>query len=449
LKLSLETYQESVRDHLAYRERAAAFVGVGLGKTASTLSAFHLNLCDGVSRAALVVAPLRVANLTWPNEVEKWDQFKGLRVESIRGRAPSGRAHIYTINYERLNELKDLSFCDTVIFDELTRAKNHKSERIRQINKLFTKHRRWGLTGTPRPNSLLEIFAQIRLLDDGQRLGVSYDAFQKCYFEPEDWREYKWSPLPESEQKIYRKIHDLAITLKSEDYLDIPDTFVEDIEVSLPVSCHGIYRQLEKELLAVLMGGYEIVAQNSAVLVNKLLQVTGGAVYTSMEGDEEKRTVSVLHNAKITALKQLLATMPGERVMIATNFIHERERVVAAVPGAVDGAKFKGDIEDAWNSGAIQYLVADPRSLGHGLNMQQGGRTTVWYSPNHSREAYDQFNGRLARKGQGRVTKIYRIICPGLIDDAVIEALRVKGVGQTDMMNVLSNFRKMGLALAA
>lgn len=439
-----EPYQDLMHDFLVERDRAGAFAGIGLGKTATTISAYRTLMAEGCTKAALVVAPLRVANLTWPNEIKKWDQFRTLRFEHLRNNRdrPTGKSQIYFTNYERLNKLQDLSFCDTIIFDELTRAKNHKSERINYLRALLRGHRRWGLTGTPRPNSLLELFAQVRLLDDGKRLSPSFTAFRDAYFTAEDYNEYRFLPNEGAEQKIYQKIHDLVITLRSSDYLDIPDTVVEDIEVPLPKDAHGIYKELERELMVLLNDEDAIVAINAAVLVNKLLQVCSGSVYVTKEG--EQRTVAAIHASKITALKRVLVDT-GESALIACNFIHERQRVVAAVPGAVDAHTFKGDIEDAWNSGKIKYLVADPRGLGHGLNLQQGGRDTVWFSPCHSRELYDQFNGRVARKGQDRIPRVFRLVCPGTIDDAVIESLRERGDAQTEMLNVLNNFRLQGL----
>ena len=394
-----------------------------------------------------------MARLTWPNEIAKWDQFKGLRVEHLRDRndVPSGKAQIYLTNYDRLIKsvkrgedrvtlprLRDLSFCDTVVFDEITRAKNPQSEQIKALRPLLQDHRRWGLTGTPRPNSLLELFAQIRLLDDGKRLGPSFSHFRSTWFTPEDYMEYRWNPKPDAARRIYEKISDLVITLRSSDYLDIPDTIVEDIEVPLPKDAHTIYRQLERELLAVI-GNDEVLAVNAAVLVNKLLQVCGGTIYGL------DRKVIVIHAGKINALKRLLVDI-NEPAIIACNYIHERERVVAALgTGAVDAGKFKGDIEDAWNSGAMRYLVADPRSLGHGLNLQAGGRNVVWFSPCWSRELFDQMNGRVARKGQQLVPRVYRLTCPGTVDDCVIEALRTRGDEQTEMLAVLHNFRVQGL----
>ena len=438
-------YQDLMHDHLVNHDRAALFAGIGLGKTASTISAFRSLVADGAAKAVLVVAPMRVANLTWPNELRKWDQFRSFKFEHLRNLndRPSGRAQFVFTNYERLQKLQDLSFCDTVIFDEITRAKNPKSERINALRPLLKNHRRWGLTGTPRPNSLLELFAQIRLLDDGARLSPSFTAFRDAYFEPEDWNEYKWLPKAGAEDLIYRKIHDLALTLKSSDYLDIADTVMEDIEVPLPKAAHDIYRELERELM-VLINTKAVLAINAAVLVNKLLQVCSGAIYSSTEG--ESRSVLPVHGSKVVALQRLLVDT-NEPALIACNFIHERDRVCAALPGAVDAHKFKGDIEDAWNSGKIRYLVADPRGLGHGLNLQQGGRDVVWFSPCWSRELFDQFNGRVARKGQDRVPRVFRLVCPGTIDDVVIESLRERGDAQTEMMTVLSNFRLQGLTL--
>jgi SNF2 family DNA or RNA helicase len=453
-------YQDLIHDHLVNRERAGLFAGIGLGKTASTLSAFRTLRAEGAVRSMLVIAPMRVANLTWPNELRKWDQFAGLKVERLRdvNDKPSGKAHVYLTNFDRLLKtfkkgeeyesvprLTDLSFCDLVCFDELTRAKNPASAQINALRPLLRNHRRWGLTGTPRPNSLLELFAQIRLLDDGKRLSPSFAAFRDAYFDAEDYNGYNYVPKPGAEEKIYRKIHDLVLTLKSSDYLDIPDTIEEDVNVPLPKAAHAVYRQLERELM-VLVNEKEVNAVNAAVLVGKLLQICGGAVYST---HETGRSVVPIHDAKINALKRLLGDIDNESAIIFCNFVHERERILAAVPGAVSASDFKGDLEDAWNSKRIKYLVADPRSMGHGMNLQTGGRNTIWFSPNHSRELYDQANGRTARKGQLDVPRVYRLVCPGTIDDCVIETLRERGSEQASMMSILTNFRQQGLAFAA
>lgn len=414
-----------MQQHQLAHERNAAFAGMGLGKTSSTLSSILALMADGACRKALIVAPLRVARLTWPNEIKKWDQFRGLE------------RHLILINYESLHKLTDVPKYDLVVFDELTRAKNPQSKRINALRPLLKPHtQRWGLTGTPRPNSLLELFAQIRLLDDGKRLGRTFSQFRERWFYPTDYMRYNWEPKPNAEQQIYELISDMVVTLRSSDYLDVADTVVEDVEVPFPADVRAFYDKLEKELL-VLIKSSEVVAVNAAVLVNKLLQLCGGAIYA------EDKTPLHVHDAKIHALRTCLKSLDGESALVACNFIHERTRICEAVPGAVDASKFKGDIEDAWNSKAIKYLVADPRSMGHGLNLQGGGRNIVWFSPNHSRELYDQFNARVARKGQTCVPRVYRLLCPNTVDDAVVETLRERGDAQSEMLSVLKNLQQL------
>ena len=437
MKFNPEPYQLVMRDHLLNNERAYANVGLGLGKTASTLSALNELFKDGAIRAALVIAPLRVARVTWPNEIQKWDTFKWMKTEILKGQKPSGKAHVYLINDERLSQLDDLKFCDVVVFDEITKAKNPTSKRIKALRPLLKHQRRWGLTGTPRPNSLLEIFAQIRLLDDGKRLGTAFAGFRDGYFYPTDYMRYNWEPKAGSEGKVYAKIQDMTVTLRSSDYLDIPDTLLQDIDVPLPDTVRAAYEELEKQFLIATKEG-EVVARNAATLVGKLHQICGGTVYN------DERIIEELHDAKIKALGKLVTNI-GEPVLVACNYVHERERICRDLSslGAVDVAKFKGDIEKAWNSGVIPILVADPRSIGHGLNMQAGGRTVVWYSPTWSRELYDQFNARVARKGQDKQPQIYRLISPNTIDEAIIETLREKGDAQHEMTRVMSNYRKL------
>jgi len=422
-------------DHLLTNDRAYASVGLGLGKTASTLFAVNTLFQDGAIRAVLIVAPKRVARMTWPNEIEKWSQFRWMRVEHLAGNSPSGKAQIYLINYERLGELKNLKFCDVIVFDEITKAKNPQSKRINALRPLFRDQRRWGLTGTPRPNSLMELFGQIRLLDDGQRLGRAFGAFRDAHFVPTDYMRYNWVPKPGAESRIYSKIQDLTVTLRSSDHLDVPDAIMTDVEIALPATARVDYEALEKDFLVLTKDG-EVVARNAAVLAGKLHQMAGGTVYN------DDKTVSEIHADKITALIKIAKDV-NEPLLVATNYVHERERVVNSIPGAIDASTFKGDIEKAWNTGTIPMLVADPRSLGHGLNLQQGGRTVVWFSPAWSREHYDQFNARIARKGQSQQPLIYRILAKDTIDEAIVETLRDRGDAQNAMLRIMSNYRKM------
>lgn len=435
MKFSPEPYQREMQEFLLQHPRAYATVGLGLGKTATTLSALNTLFMDGAIRAALIVAPLRVARVTWPNELEKWDQFRWMKVEHLKDQKPSGKAQIYLINYERLGQLENLSFCDVVVFDEITKAKNPSSKRIKALRPLLKHHMRWGLTGTPRPNSLMEVFAQVRLLDDGERLGRAFHAFREQFFYPTDYMRYNWEPRAGSEATIYQKISDITLSLRSSDYLDLPDTILEDVEVALPKNAADAYTELEKEFLIATKDG-EVVARNAATLAGKLHQICGGAVY-----DDDKNVVE-LHKAKILALGDIIKEAK-EPVLVACQYVHERERICAEIASAVDASKFKGDIEKAWNSGSIPVLVADPRSLGHGLNLQAGGRTVIWYSPTWSRELYDQFNARLARKGQQSQPIIYRILAKGTIDEAIVETLRERGNSQNEMLRVMANYRKM------
>tara|TARA_R110000868_G_scaffold11798_5_gene57589 strand:+ start:5005 stop:6333 length:1329 start_codon:yes stop_codon:yes gene_type:complete len=434
-----EPYQTQMTEHLLDHDRAYSNVGLGLGKTASTLSALNELFMVGSIRSALIVAPLRVARIAWPNELAKWDQFKWMKVETLAGKKPSGNAHIYLINYERLQQLTDLDFCDVVVFDEITKAKNPKSKRINAIVKLLSHQRRWGLTGTPRPNSLLELFAQIRLIDGGVRLGRAFTGFRDCYFYATDYMGYKWAEKTGSEDRIYKRISDITITLRSSDYLDIADTVLEDVDVYLPDSADEAYRELEKDFLTVTANDV-VTAKNAAILAGKLHQLCGGNMYS-----EGGASVWV-HDAKVDALVTLLKGL-NEPTLIACNYVHERDRVCAALQDAglrpVDASKFKGDIEQAWNSGSIHTLVADPRSLGHGLNLQQGGRTVIWYSPPWSREIYDQFNARVARKGQGKDPLVYRILCSDTIDHAIVETLEMRGNSQNAMADIMLNYRKL------
>ena len=426
-----------MRDFLITHKQAYCTVGLGLGKTATTLSALNELFMDGAIRSALIVAPLRVARITWPNEIAKWRQFNWMQVEHLYNQPPSGKAQIYLINYERLPQLKSLKEFDVLVFDEVTKAKNPTSRRIMALRPLLKpRHIRWGLTGTPRPNGLMDIFGQIRLLDDGERLGARHSCFRERWFYPTDYMRYNWAPRPGAEEAIYKKISDITLTLRSSDYLGIPDLDVEDVMVDLGKDNMEVYWELEKEFLTVI-NQRDIVAANAAVLVNKLLQVCSGSIYS-----EDGKTYEKIHEEKIIALKTLVRQV-GEPMLVASQFRHEAEQICQLVPGAVHISQIKGNVEDEWNSGRIKMLVAHPQSLGHGLNLQQGGRIVVWFSPTWSRELYDQFNARVARKGQEKVPKVYRLLVPETIDEVVVETLREKGDGQNSMLQIMHNYQKM------
>ena len=440
--MSFPIYQQMMIEHLLTHKRAALFCGLGLRKTASTLQAFLGLRALGLAETMLVVAPLRVCNLTWPNEVAKWKM--SLRVCNLRqGVCP---ADVYLCNYEMLPKLGVFILTqkpDVVVFDEITRAKNHRSKRIKAIRDLIPdKTRIWGLTGTPAPNSMLELFGQFKLLDGGERLGRSFDLFKRTYFHAMDYMEYDWQLLPGAKEKIQERIKDITLTLLSSEYADVPDTVVEDLEVGLPDETRAQYKKLERDLLiSIGKDAQVVVAVNAAVLVNKLLQLTSGVVY-----DENKQTVQV-HHGKLDALLKYVDKY-HEPALIVYNYRHELELLRKMLPEAVafedaKTPKAQGELEARWNAGKVRQLLVHPASVGHGLNLQEGGSTVIWFSLTWSRELYDQLNGRVARQGQKQLIKIVRIICPGTIDDAVVETLREKGEGQTALLTALTNLRKM------
>ena len=454
MKFTPSVPQAYAWDHLANNEAAALFMGCGLGKTGVTLHAIAEKMLLGESRGALIVAPLRVCNLTWPAEVAKWSLSSLFGINNLR--TPDGKEALrrkepglYCINYEMLDKCaaawadeSHLPF-DIVVFDELTKAKSHSSTRINAFRPIARKHckRRWGLSGTPAPNGLQDLFAEIRLLDDGARLGKSFHAFRQCYFKQDDYMGYSWSPRAGSKEKIYERISDIALTLKSSDWLDIPDVIQEDVEVHLPAGevAKG-YKKLERDLLLPLKSG-EITAANAAVLTNKLLQYTSGAVY------DENHQWHLVHEAKLEAMRKLLGKLRGSPVILLYQFKHELERLrpFAGELGltAFSDAKSVAEQEtlvNRWNSGDIPVLAAHPKSMAHGLNLQEGGSTIVWMSLTWSREDYDQAIARVARRGQTEITSVYRVVTPGTVDDAVAEALRAKDEEQNALLNALRRY---------
>ena len=448
--------QHQAIDHLATKNIAVLFAGMGLGKTASTLAAYNRRFFDGDCKGLLIVAPLRVSVLTWPDEVKKWDDFAWMRVANLRTKAgveawENGDAEIYCINYESLPTFSKKYIhgrraaqmpVDAVLFDEISIAKNPKSKRINAFRKYISKFRiRQGLTGTPLPNSHLDLFAQIRLLDEGERFGKFSTHYRDTYFMVEDpFSDYpKFIVRPGCQELIENKIDDIALTLLSKDWLKIPPTRVEDIQTSLDAKGRKFYEELEKKLLVMLDQGDKLKAVNAAVLANKLLQVTGGACYKTDEDDNPTQEVENIHKSKIKALGKLHKGLDHEPLLVACNFRHEIERLKDEL-GAVE---FSEEILAEWNAGKVPLMAAHPKSIGHGLNLQDGGSKIVWFSLNYSRELYDQFNARLARTGQTHETVIYRLIASGTIDDAVAGALHCKGENQSGFLDAMNNLRRL------
>ena len=441
-------YQIPMVEHLLANDRAALFVSPGKGKTVVTLTALDTLATCGMLKGALIVAPLRVCSITWPAQVARWAHTSWMRVANLRTAEGleawlDGTADIYLINSELLPNRLPLMFpkrktftcpVDTLVIDELSLAKNPQSKRFKALHKhLGSIERRWGLTGTPIPNNYLDLFMQVKMLDDGKRLGSRFSDYKDDYFFPADYHGYTFKLVTGSKEKIDRRLSDLALVMVG-DPTDLPSSSIIDIPAAIPPAARRQYKTLEKEMLAEIADG-EITAPSAGVLVNKLLQLTSGAVY------DEDRNVLPVHTAKLDALRGLLDKHKGEPVLILTAFKHESARIIAAIPEA---RMFDEMLLSEWQDGRIPVWVADPRSLSHGIDgLQKSCRIAIWCSLTYSHETYVQTNARLIRTGQTAETIIYRIIAPGTIDDAVAEALRDKSDTQTGMLHAVRALQRM------
>jgi len=441
-------FQIPMIDWLADNDRAGLFCYPGAGKSVCTLTALDALATIGQFKGALIVAPLRVCSITWPVQVARWSHTSWMRVAHLRTAEGlqawhDGSADIYLINSELLPNRLPLMFpkrksfacpVDTLVIDELSLAKNPQSKRFKALYKhLAHIPRRWGLTGTPIPNNYLDLFMQVKMLDDGERLGRTFTGYKDDYFFPADYMGYTWNLQKHAKKTIDKKLSDLALVIVGNGS-DLPASSVIDINVTLPADAKKQYRTLEKEMLADIADG-EITAPSAGVLVNKLLQLTSGAVY------DEDRKVLPVHDAKLDALRGLLDKHSNEPVLVLCAFKHESARILKAIPQA---AMFDEMNMAAWQAGEIPVWVADPRSLSHGIDgLQKSCRIAVWCSLTYSHETYVQTNARLIRTGQTAETIIYRIICPGTIDDAVAEALRDKSDTQSGMLHAVRALQLM------
>lgn len=443
-----EPPQALIYEHLQEQDNALLFVGMGIGKTAACLYTLNELLLSADASAALIIAPVRVANLTWPMEVKGWDQFRWMKVANLRTESGqraflNGSAHIYVINWEGMNNLVSLVNrrggtvpYDVVIFDELTKAKNPSSKRINLYRRKVPRvKRQWGLTGTPIPNSWLDLFAQVRLVDNGERFGTNYLQFKRQYFFGSENSFRPWREKQGATQQMEQAISDITLTLKSSDWLEIPDTVFEDVEIKFTPELAERYKTLEKELVLHLNGHNSVNVANAAALVTKLLQFTSGHVY------DEQQAVHHVHDLKFDALKAI-AKKEKQPLLVAHMFKHEQDCIRRLFPEArfFSDAKSTKDQEKLlkdWNSGNVKMLVAHPASVGHGLNLQHGTSVMVWISLTYSRELYEQMIARLARRGQDKVIKVYRLMIPGTVDDAVAEALATKAENEARLITAL------------
>lgn len=424
-------YQTYATNFILEHPVAAVLLEMGLGKSVITLTAiYELMLNRFEVQKVLVIAPLRVARDTWPAEIEKWEHLTGLTysvvigTEAERNAALRRPAHLYLINRENVDWLITKSGIpfdfDMVVIDELSSFKSHAAKRFKSLLKVRpTVKRMVGLTGTPSSNGLMDLWAEFRILDMGQRLGRYITHYRNNFFVPDKRNQqmiFSYKPRAGAEDAIYRLISDITISMKSADFLKMPECIINEVPVTLSEKEWSVYQAL-KEDMVVDLKDEEIDAVNAAALSGKLLQMANGAVY-----NEEKEVIHI-HDRKLDALEDLIEGANGKPVLVAYWYNHDLQRIKERF--SVREIKTSQDIKD-WNNGDIPVAVIHPASAGHGLNIQFGGSTIIWFGLTWSLELYQQTNARLWRQGQKNTVVIHHIIAKDTIDEDVMKALRKK-----------------------
>lgn len=443
MKYSPHDYQRYAAEFIITHPISALLLDMGLGKTSITLTAINDLLFDSFEiHKVLVVAPLRVARDTWSAEIEKWEHLKNLRYSVVTGTAQERisalciPADIYIINRENVQWLVEESGLifdfDMAVVDELSSFKNHQSKRFRAFMKVRPKMKRIvGLTGTPASNGLMDLFAEFKLLDMGERLGRLIGQYRNAYFQPDKRNGmviYSYKPLPNAERQIYDKISDITISMKAADHLKMPELISSEYTVQLSENEKEKYDRLKKDLIFSTEDN-EVTAANAASLSNKLSQMANGAVYS----DDE--SVIEIHDRKLDALEDIIESMNGKPLLVAYWFKHDLERIRKQFD--VREIKSSDDISD-WNSGKIPVALIHPASAGHGLNLQSGGSTLVWFGLTWSLELYQQTNARLWRQGQTADTVVIQhIIVKGTIDEQIMKALKTKDTTQAALITAV------------
>ena len=443
-------YQQHCIDQILKVKKLGLFLDMGLGKTITTLTAIReLKYNRFLVRKVLVIAPKKVAEGTWTKEKDKWDHTKILRVSQVLGsqakriRALNTPADLYIVNRENVvwlvNYYRNSWPFDMVVVDESSSFKSHSAKRFKALAAVSPRiDRMVELTGTPSPNGLDDLWAQIYLLDGGDRLGKKYTHFRERYFQPDkrgaDGMVYSYAAKPGTEESILKRISDICISMKAEDYLQLPDITFHEIPVVLDEKSRKAYSDLERQMVLELPEDEENISVTSAAaLSNKLLQLANGAVY------DDDHAVHEVHTCKIEAFLELIESLQGKPVLVFYNFQHDRERILKALSGSglrVRELKTTQD-EDDWNARKIDILLTHPASSAYGLNLQQGGNHVVWFGLTWNYELYTQANKRLHRQGQTEKVIIHHLVCSGTRDEDVMTALQKKDDVQNWVMESL------------
>lgn len=442
MKYKPHSYQKYAIRYIETHPISALLIDMGLGKTSITLTAIRNLLFDSFEVCkVLVIAPLRVAKNTWTDEIKKWEHLNTLTYSLIIGNenerlsALNEQTDIYIINRENVDWLVNKSGYkfdfDMVVIDELSSFKNHQSKRFKSLMKVRPLVKRIvGLTGTPSSNGLMDLFAEFKILDMGKRLGYFIGQYRNTYFKPDKMNGpivYSYKPLPNAENAIYEKISDITVSMKANEYLKMPELLTSNYVVELSNSEKNQYDEMKKSLVLEITDG-EITASNAASLSNKLCQLSNGAIY-----DDEQNIVEI-HDRKLEALEDIIESMNGKPLLIAYWYRHDLERIKSKF--SVREIKTSEDISD-WNDGKIPVALIHPASAGHGLNLQNGGSTLVWFGLTWSLELYQQTNARLYQQGQKNTVVIQHIITKGTIDEQILKALQKKNKTQADLIDAV------------
>lgn len=438
----LHGYQEAGVRHIIEHPYSGLFLDMGLGKTATTLTAIDALIYDYCEvSSVLVVAPKRVAETVWEEEARKWTHLSHMSFSKIIGtpeqriKALRTRADVYVVSRDNVMWLcAQGARYDMIVADELSSFKSHKSQRFKALRGLRTYAKRFvGLTGTPAPNGLIDLWPQIYLMDRGTRLGKTITAYRNTYFRPAKTNGhivYSYALREGAEHVIKERIKDICVSMTAKEYLDMPLRTDNYVTLRMPPALQKRYRDFERDKVLELSGD-EISAANAAALSNKLLQFANGAVYDECGS---ARKVVRIHDLKTDALREIIDGANGQSVLVAWAYQFDRDRIKEILaeyePRELKSAE---DISD-WNAGKIRLLLAHPASAGHGLNLQQGGHIIVWYGQTWSLELYQQFNARLYRQGQCETVIIHHLVVEGTEDEEVIKALRKKDKSQNALI---------------
>lgn len=449
MKFTPHPYQENAIRRVIEQKKVGLFLDMGLGKTVITLTAVKDLIYDYFEvRRVLVIAPKRVAEDTWTREHRKWDHLRDLTVEIVNG-TPQQRsealekdADVYVIGRDNVSWLVDKlgplfpSVFDMVVIDELSSFKNPQAKRFKALRKhIRSIPRVVALTGTPSPNGLMDLWAEIYLLDQGYRLGRTLGSYREAYFYPgvsNGHVVYKWLLQKGAEEAIQKKLADLCVSMSASDYLQLPERIDNVVPVRLSAKELALYKELEREQILQLEDDHTVVALNAAAVMNKLLQMANGCVYS------DGGAVSKIHDKKLEALEEIIETT-DEPVLVFYSFRHDLTRITTELQ---DASELRGpDDIKAWNEGRTRVLLAHPASVGYGLNLQEGGHVIVWYGLTWSLELYQQANARLYRQGQTKPVIIHHLVAEGTVDEQVMRALQTKDLSQAALLAALKERR--------